>query len=83
MNLFARLRAWRARRRWFQTAVAYNAMHTFEYSGPCAATWMCPNCHSVHRSAVTNKFSGRQFPACCQFEAGGRLERRHAISFRR
>jgi hypothetical protein len=74
---------WLERRRRFKAALAYNRQYTFAYSGPHAETWMCPTCCTIHRSQCHSKFTGPQFAACCEFEAGGRKERRHAISFRR
>ena len=66
----ARLR--RARRR---NALAHNRLHTYSWLQPL---WMCPTCCSVHRGGAYSKYTGVQFPACCEFDAGHRTDKCHA-----
>lgn len=71
----ALLRILERRRRW-RKALAYNRVHAFRSCRP--GSWMCPSCCAIHRQTTTSKFSGPQFPACCNFPAGGRLGARYA-----
>ena len=76
-------RKWRraaARRKDFKTALAHNRVHTYECldSRLVGGTWCCPSCNTIHGCVSHNQFTGRQFPACCEFKEGHRLHRSHA-----
>lgn len=62
------------------TALAFNRDSAYSWSHP---RWMCPSCNAIHNSTGTSAWSGLQYPACCDFPAGGRLEKRFATGVRR
>jgi len=62
----------------FDVALAYNKLHTFAGPDLNAGAWCCPTCNKVHACVAHSVFTGRQFPACCEFEAGHRLHSQHA-----
>jgi hypothetical protein len=64
----------RRKRLFFQAALAYNRLHTFQMFG----MWMCPTCNKVHPVINVSAFSGAQFPNCCEFPIGPRLDAEHA-----
>lgn len=63
---------------WFNTALAYNRIHT--YSSISDAKWMCPMCHTIHVSYENSVFTGLQFPKCCEYPAGPRLDKEYATN---
>lgn len=69
-----------ARRAAFNRALAHNKRHTYACYDlrVVGGTWMCPTCGTVHECVSHNVFTGRQFPACCEFAEGHRLYRCHA-----
>lgn len=76
-----RLRA--QRRKMLARALEFNREHTFvdnlaRLNRPQRGLWMCPSCGSVHKSIGSSPFGGPRYPACCEFEAGSRKDRRHA-----
>lgn len=73
-----RIQAARARRARRRAALAYNHLGVHSWALPL---WMCPTCNSVHRGGAASKFTGVQFPACCEFEAGHRLDKCHATRY--
>lgn len=36
--------------------------------------WMCPNCNKIHNPVEVSAFSGLQYPACCTYPLGHRLD---------
>lgn len=70
---FAKERAKRAR---FNAALAFNKIHTYTWQSK--GQWMCPTCNRVHLLCGTSPFSGLQFPECCEFPQGHRLDRAFA-----
>jgi len=62
----------------FAAALAFNKLHTYSFSSSRAGEWMCPSCHRIHKTIAMSVFSGRQFPACCGFAEGHRLDQQHA-----
>lgn len=54
----------------FNAALAFNNLHT--YSVGSRAEWMCPICNAIHPTTGSTVWTGRQFPACCDFQAGHR-----------
>lgn len=36
--------------------------------------WMCPECNKIHAPLSWSVFSGLQYPRCCSFPEGHRLE---------
>lgn len=62
---------------WFNIALAYNRIHTYSSSMP-EAKWMCPMCHTIHESYEHSLFTGLQFPKCCVYQAGPRLDKEYA-----
>jgi hypothetical protein len=74
-RVLQRLRDWLEKRRRFHHALVFNRVCTHRRIAPC---WMCPTCHSIHDAIATNKFTGLQYPACCTFAAGHRLDKEHA-----
>ncbi len=64
----------------FKRALKYNKEHTFSSDGKSAVggTWCCPTCNAIHECISNNKITGRQFPACCEFEEGHRMFSEHA-----
>jgi hypothetical protein len=73
------LRDWLERRAYFRRALAFNRRYTYRTRNP---QWMCPTCHGIHNPYATSAFSGLQYPECCGFEAGHRLDRRHATGLK-
>lgn len=69
-----------AKRVAFNRALVHNKRHTYACDDlrVVGGTWMCPTCGTVHECVSHNAFTGRQFPACCEFDEGHRLHRRHA-----
>lgn len=91
MQIIERFRAWltsrriarvqRAeRQRMYLRALAFNKVHTFVHS--VTPMWKCPSCGRVHQGQGFGKFSGPLFPACCEFEAGGRIGQEFATHLR-
>lgn len=68
----------RNKRELFRIALTFNRRHTFPH-GIAPARWMCPTCNTVHASTSHNFLTGLQYPACCNFGAGHRLYRDHAV----
>jgi hypothetical protein len=62
----------------FDVASRFNRRHTYTGGTPVGGRWMCPTCMDIHCCTSTSKFTGRQFPACCEHAAGPRLDRQHA-----
>lgn len=59
----------------FDVALAFNRVHTYQGTN---GKWMCPKCHRVHDSInaadpMSIYLTGRQYPACCDFPEGHRL----------
>lgn len=74
-----KLRKYAARRRSYRNALAHNKRHMYSGNpGRVGGTWCCPTCNTVHGCVAWNAFTGRQFPACCEFEAGPRQHKIHA-----
>jgi len=63
---------------WFNVALEYNKIHT--YSSRDKSKWMCPMCHKIHDSYEFSPFTGLQFPACCEYPKGNRLDKEYATS---
>lgn len=66
----------RISKEWFDTALAYNKIHT--YTSKIESKWMCPMCHKIHDSHRFSPFTGLQFPACCEYPEGPRLDKEYA-----
>lgn len=65
----------RIKAKYYKAALAFNALHC--HTGD--DLWMCPECNKVHSSDTTKTkkwgwLTGRQYPACCRFLNGHRLE---------
>lgn len=63
-------------RNWFNVALAYNKIHT--YSSHIHGKWMCPMCHTIHECDDYSAFTGLQYPKCCDYPAGHRLDSEYA-----
>lgn len=73
-----RIAARRLRKQRFEIALAFNRHYTFSGTRPLGGLWRCPSCSKIHQCASTSSISGRQFPSCCEFGFGHRLDKRHA-----
>jgi hypothetical protein len=62
------------------SALAFNRVETFTRLS--RAQWMCPRCNKIHKAIGTSPFTGLQFPACCVFDEGGRLDKGHCTGRR-
>jgi hypothetical protein len=61
-----------------QRALAFNAEHT-HVSDIKRSRWMCPSCNRVVNAYGLSSFGGLMFPGCCEFEQGGRRDRKHGV----
>jgi hypothetical protein len=71
-------RQWRSRRAAFRAALAFNRHHTYAGATNVGGMWQCPDCGRRHHCISWSAFTGRNFPDCCGFKQGHRLDRRHA-----
>ena len=61
---------------WFDAALAYNTLHT--YSSRTDGEWMCPMCHTIHPAGNFSPFTGIQYPKCCDYPEGHRIDKDYA-----
>jgi hypothetical protein len=51
-------------------AKTFNDRHTYR---ALEGRWMCPSCNAIHAQDGYSYFTGRLFPACCEYSSGDRL----------